>query len=63
MPHWHYSGSYSRARSDCRNAQKHCVEAFSRFSELLIDYLGPLGNPVIVKKDDGKKWHWYFHDV
>ena len=36
MPNWHHSDSYSR--TDFSNAQKHCVDVFSRFSELLVDY-------------------------
>ena len=40
MQNWHPSDSYSRTHSDFRNAQKHCVDAFSRFSEILVDYPG-----------------------
>ena len=29
--------SYSRTHSEFRNAQKHCVDTLSRFSELLVD--------------------------
>ena len=38
MPNWYHSDSYSRIHSDFKNAQKDCVHAFSRFSELLVDY-------------------------
>ena len=44
MPNWQPSDSYLRTHSDFRNAQKHCVDAFSRFSELLVDcYWGEAG--------------------
>ena len=39
MSNWHPSDSYSRTHNDFRNAQEHCVDAFSRFSELVVDYL------------------------
>ena len=38
MPNWHPSDSHSRTHSDLRNSQKRCVGAFSKFSELLVDY-------------------------